>query len=495
MKRKILTTCIASSFLLTTTGQSMAEELSKAEFQKNSGIVNGGVLYSTYHLKEITFSELFPKAFYEKSYFTGIEIGASIIAAGFYFYWTMGAGAPAAAAGVSTVASSIGGGGAGSYMAGLSTLGGYFGGGAKLGAAILNGISLGTIGTIGKGTALALSGAAKAATLTSRAFIGIGFVPGKEENIQDGKYIFDLRIPHKEIGSGTLRQLVKNIEDVQEEINDAISDENESEVKALMKQRSSYYEQAKVLLKKELKKPNLYSVKYVDFSDTKSYLFKSPENLIVLSVIAYRSGDYDLFQKGIQSAKNNVDPFKTTVDIKDGYLSYLEGVAELLNSTPNTLYAKQKFSESWKLEPYTLEPAIALITIIGDEAKVDKIKLAEISQITDKAAEQFDSDKYVPRVNKMGLYFNTATIYLRAQDYDSALKYYRLANDSIGLIEKYIPSDASIDMVNNIRIMEAVCLFKLNKGSEAAEIFNSIMDDYEDSPEKAKRFKEIYQGV
>jgi len=262
-----------------------------------------------------------------------------------------------------------------------------------------------------------------------------------------------------------------------------------------MQQRNSYYEQAKTLLKKELKKPNLYTVKSVDFSNTKSYLFKSPENLIVLSVIAYRSGDYDLFLKGIQAAKNNVDPFKTTVDIKDSYLNYLEGVAELLNSTPNLSYAKQKFSESWKLEPYTLEPAVALITIIGDEAKGDKVKLAEIAQITDKAAEQFDSDKYVPRVNKMGLYFNTATIYLRAQDYDSALKYYRLANDSIGFIERHTPGEASTDIVNNIRIMEAVCLFKLNKGSKAAEIFNSIMKDYEDSPKKAKRFKEIYQGA
>lgn len=92
--------------------------------------------------------------------------GTAIVAAGTFTYFTAGAGAPAAATGVSTVASWVAGGGAGSYMAGLSTIGGWFGGNAMLGSAILNGISLGTAGGMVVG---ALSAGQKALALGATA--------------------------------------------------------------------------------------------------------------------------------------------------------------------------------------------------------------------------------------------------------------------------------------------------------------------------------------
>lgn len=492
MKLKVLTAFISSSLLLTVPQLSIAEETLLKD--KMSNLTTQA--YSANHLDEITFHQLFPKAFYKKSYFTPVALGTTIVVAGAFTFFTAGAGAPAAATGVGAVATAVGGGGAGAYMAGLSAIGSFFGGNAILGAAILNGISLGTIGS---STALALSIAAKTATLTTIGFTGLALIPAKDG--QARRYVFDLRIPHKEIGSGTLRELVQDIEEVQKDLNDALTDEtnDKSKVFSLIEKRQSYYEQSNNLLKKELQKPALYIpnmlVKDLEKRIEQSYLFQSPEDLIVLSVIAYRSGEFDLFQQGIQVAKNNIAPFQTSIEIEDSYLNYLEGVAELSKSEPDITYAKQKFTQSWQQERYTLEPAVALITVLGDEAQGSKVKLAEIVQLTDKVADQFDSDKYVSRVNKMGLYFNTATIYLRARDYSSALKYYRLASDAIGFMARYSPREGSIDMVNNIRIMKAVCLFKLNKGAEAAEIFNEIMDDYKDAPEKFERFKAIYQGA
>jgi len=60
---------------------------------------------------EITFAEAYPKALWKKSYFSWIIMGVTVVAAGAISYFTAGAGAPEAAAGVSTVASWIGGGG------------------------------------------------------------------------------------------------------------------------------------------------------------------------------------------------------------------------------------------------------------------------------------------------------------------------------------------------------------------------------------------------
>src|SRR5574343_22698 len=95
---------------------------------------------------DLGFEAAFERPFYKKRYFGLVITGASIVAAGTFTYFTAGAGAPAAATGVSTVASWVAGGGAGSYMAGLSTVGGWFGGNAMVGHAILNGLSLGTVG-------------------------------------------------------------------------------------------------------------------------------------------------------------------------------------------------------------------------------------------------------------------------------------------------------------------------------------------------------------
>ena len=157
LRKKILYVLIASSL-------SATPQVSTASiWGSTKEMVNNAIPWKQKHLEEISFEEIYPKKFYKKSSFFFVATGAMIVTAGTISFFTAGAGAPAAAAGVSSAASMIAGGGAGSYMAGLSAVGGWFGGNAILGAAILNGISLGTIG--GASSWGALSVAAKAGVL------------------------------------------------------------------------------------------------------------------------------------------------------------------------------------------------------------------------------------------------------------------------------------------------------------------------------------------
>lgn len=61
------------------------------------------------------FEDAFVRPFYTTSSFGFVVTGTAVVAAGAFSYFTAGAGAPVAATGVSTVASWVGGGGAGSY--------------------------------------------------------------------------------------------------------------------------------------------------------------------------------------------------------------------------------------------------------------------------------------------------------------------------------------------------------------------------------------------
>jgi hypothetical protein len=110
-------------------------------------IVSGNISFA----KEpnLTFKNVYHKAFYRNPWITGSILAVTTVAAVSFTTFTAGTGAPASAAGVSTVASWVAGGGAGSYMAGLSIVGSTFGGNAILGAAILNSTSAMVLGGTG----------------------------------------------------------------------------------------------------------------------------------------------------------------------------------------------------------------------------------------------------------------------------------------------------------------------------------------------------------
>jgi len=238
---------------------------------------NKAIFRESKSLTSLSFQSVFPKPIYRKSYFGLVLTGATIATAGAFTYFTAGAGAPVAAAGVSSVASWVAGGGAGSYMAGLSTIGGWFGGNAMLGSAILNGIS---IGVTGGGAAFAtLPAAAQVgvmASVTASALDGVALV--QDPKTKNLSYQIRLTVP-KELGSKEVRLLTKRLYEVEAKLLEADASKNEKTYLDLVKQKNALLREAVARGDAALKKGS------------------SNEDLLVLGIVSKKAGRYDLSEK------------------------------------------------------------------------------------------------------------------------------------------------------------------------------------------------------
>jgi len=411
------------------------------------------------HLEELTFSSVYPKPLYEKSYFTWIVLGASIVAAGVVSYLTAGAGAPAAATGVSTVASWIGGGGAGSYMAGLSTVGSWFGGNAILGAAILNGISLGTVGTASGKVALSL--AAKAATLVDLSLSGISYIKSVKD--EKGVYVFDIKIP-RDLGSGTVRRLVETIYDLEEEKQNAIEDKLFEKANGISRQIDVECKKGVKLLEEEFLKEK-----------------PSQENLLVLGIIAYKVGNIEKFSQALQYIPKLYQPKR------DSFLEYLRGINELSNpKSYNEKKALEHFIKSYKQESYTTEPIISIISLLGENYWNNK---EEISFFVQEGAKNYDPDKYIGRP-LIALFSRAATIAFNNQDWKSALKYYSKEYEELGIIIRTLP--ISKEIKNHIKMQMAICYKHLGNLKKAQNLKEEVLENCETESCK-KQYEKLFK--
>jgi len=171
---------------------------------------------------DLGFAAAFPRPIYKKQSFGLLVTGATIVAAGTFTYFTAGAGAPPAAAGVGAVASWIGGGGAGSYMAGASIVGGWFGGNAMLGAAVLNGISLGTVGA-GSSWASLSAGQKALALASTAATIMDGVAVVSKPGTQQLEWRVILPVP-VDLADKRIRTLIDALRKAGEEVAEGDSD-------------------------------------------------------------------------------------------------------------------------------------------------------------------------------------------------------------------------------------------------------------------------------
>jgi hypothetical protein len=219
------------------------------------------------------------------------DIGCLFTMAGGAMAYLLGAGARVAATGVSTVASWVAGGGSGSYMAGLSTIGGYFGGNAILGASILNGISLGTVGAGTSYASLSLLGKVSIFTAISASSLdGVFYFSNPETNKLE--YKIKVSVP-KELGSKNTRDLVNDIYKTNDEFNQAV--ENNDPL------RQKHFAEIK-------EANNKYAL------DLLEYFLNNQENnqedLLVLGIIAWNNGKYEQFSNAMnkinKSKLNNV---------------------------------------------------------------------------------------------------------------------------------------------------------------------------------------------
>lgn len=389
------------------------------------------------------FHTVFPKPIYQKSYFGFALTGAAIVVGGALTYFTAGAGAPVAGWGVGGVASWVGGGGAGSYMAGLSTVGGWFGGNAMLGSAILNGIS---IGVAGSGTSFAsLTAIGKVgvmAAVTASALDGvILFQNPKTKNLS---YRIRLTVP-QEIGSKGVRELAKQLRDAEASLLDAAAGKDE-------KSYGTLYGRKKYLLNWAVTKGQAALKKGA-----------SNEDLMVLGIVANNANEFDLFDKLVKKIQ--------VLKVDDtGYVDYLKSVAAIERGDAET--ATNLLWKSWRLNPYAVEQPLLLVNILGHEKF--EAREEEIRTIVEKATKDFDSDKYAPSYSLVSLDYRLATMYLIHKKYALAETYYEKAYDKLAMLQKHL-GDKS--MKKAIRMGIANAMYGQNRKAEAKQLLEKILKD------------------
>jgi len=412
---------------------------------------NKAIFWKSESLTSLSFQSVFPKPIYEKSYFGLVLTGVTVVGAGAFTYFTAGAGAPVAAAGVSSVASWVAGGGAGSYMAGLSTIGGWFGGNAMLGSAILNGIS---IGVSGGGAAFAtLPAAAKVgvmASVTASALDGVVLV--QNPTTKNLSYLIRLTVP-KELGGKGVRLLTNGLHEVEAKLLEADAGKDEKRYDELVEQKNALLREAVAIGEAALKKGG------------------SNEDLIVLGILAKNAGHYNLFEELVN--KIPVDKMENA-----GYIDYLKAVASIERRDIQT--ATNLLWKSWRLNPYAVEPPLLLINILGHEQF--EIHEEEIRAIVERARKDFDNDKYGTRYSLVSLNYRLATVYLRNENYPQAQLYYDKAYDELSWWQTYF-GDKS--MKNQIRLGSANALYGQNKKIEAQKLFKKILADIKTDAEKS----------
>ncbi len=431
-------------------------------WQSTKEYTNQAMFWKNKHLKDIDFQNIYPKSFYKKSYFGFVITGVAVVGAGAFTYFTAGAGAPAAATGASTVAAWVAGGGAGSYMAGLSTIGSWFGGNAILGAAILNGISIGTIGGgVSKFAALSLTG--KAGVMASVTAIGLdGVAYFLNPDTKNLEYKVKVTIPQN-LGSKDTRKLVSNLYNTDDNINDALEDGDRSKQKALFELKKQYNKDGIKLLKQKL-----------SMSDNQ-------EDLIVLGIIAWNNSEYELFNQAV--SKINSEKLDNT-----GFLNYLYALQTL--SQGNTKRTLAYLDDSIDENPYAIEPIILYINILGNKDFIRNE--SKIESLVKKATKNYDSDKYATGYTLTGVYYRTATFYFNNKRYVKAQQYYKKALDELGFLQKYFFGK---QLKHTIQLGIANSLYSQNKKARANTIYEEIINDIDkENSNEINNIKQQYLG-
>ena len=411
------------------------------------------------------FKDIYPKEFYKKSYFAPTAIAVSIAGGVAFSYFTAGTGAPTAAAGVSTVASMVAGGGAGSYLAGLATVGSWFGGGMVLGGAILNGIVIGSAvgGTLTLGSMTALQVIEASSLMTAMSMDGIAYFKNPETG--KNEYRVRLEIP-KDIGSKEVRQIVENYYEANEALIDTIQNGDHTKQTASDVAIKLYTNAAVKLLEQKITDNNL-----------------SSDDSVVLSVIAWRNGSFDAFEKGMLQIEK--------LDTKNkSFTDYLMALKYLKNSDiDNALLYLHKSIES---NDYTLEPIILKINILSnlDFAKHE----IEIAELVKSATDNFDSDKYATFLNLTSLYYRVGTIYFVNKKYAQANEYFQKAYDELGFLQKKFFGK---ELKHTINLAIANSLYSDGKKIEADKVYALIIGDIDEkeSGEELKKIKDSYLGA
>ena len=384
---------------------------------------------------DLGFEAAFYRPVYKTSSFGLVLTATAIVAAGTFTYFTAGAGAPAAATGVSTVASWVGAGG--SYMAGLSTIGGWFGGNAMLGSAILNGISLGTVG--GMGSWGALSSGQKALALGATAATtmdGIAIISKPQTQQLEWRVVLPVPL---DLADDRIRTLL-----------DALSEANR-EVTAI----ASELDVAKARHEAATEQVNDEIARVMRLGD-------SNRTTVLMAVIAQNAGRSADFRTLLGRIK--LAPLK-----RRSYLDYLLAIAAL--QAGRVTEAERLLRESSKAANFAIEPPILLAGVVGSRGFASQE--SKIDEIASNADKNFKSNAYMNSASLVSLHYRIGTMALGANRCERARAAFRKAQAELSTIEKYWSGK---DIRNFLDIGEANALHCQGDKSKAHEIFKKVWE-------------------
>lgn len=450
-------------------------------------------------LEQTGFGDVYASSFFSSSYAVPVMMaGLAVTAGGAAVFTTMtaGTGAPAAVAGVGTVAAWVGGNVPGAYMIGLTTIGGYFGGNAVLGAAILNGAMATVIATTG--------GSIVGTTIAGTTYLLDGFNYLKQKETNELVYLTTLKLA-PETGSDSTRDAVGRIIELESQVMSiAVEVAAKEEELAIHKESlgnpsEDGYAVAQIIdsLNNEiedlridqlnlvgqlesLKASQVDALEHILGQDRRSH---RQEDILSLSLIAWNEHRYDLFHRAISAL---------TPDVSDtSFYHYLRALSAIANSDPEQ--ADRELADAMLAGPYALEPVILRAIILGEDFERNEHRLDELAFF---ARNHFDSNEYQTSLTLPSLYFRLASIYFQNERYEQAKTYFSEAHDKLGVLQRnsvigrtgLVNQEISRLIQTNIANSE----YMLGNIEKANELMNEItkrMDDRERAT-----FMGLYEG-
>jgi hypothetical protein len=408
---------------------------------------------------DLGFEAAFYRPVYKTSSFGLVLTATAIVAAGTFTYFTAGAGAPAAATGVSTVASWVGAGG--SYMAGLSTIGGWFGGNAMLGSAILNGISLGTVGGMGSWGALSSGQKALALGATAATTLdGIAIISKPQTQQLEWRVVLPVPL---DLADDRIRTLLDALSEANREVT-AIASELDVAKAELAQQspKSKKFLELERTLAAAKARHEAATEQVNDEIARVMRLGDSNRTTVLMAVIAQnagRSADFRTLLGGIKLA-----PLK-----RRSYLDYLLAVAAL--QAGRVTEAERLLRESSKAASFAIEPPILLAGVVGSRGFASQE--SKIDEIVSNADKNFKSNAYMNSASLVSLHYRIGTMALGANRCERARAAFRKAQAELSTIEKYWSGK---DIRNFLDIGEANALHCQGGKSKAHEIFKKVWE-------------------
>lgn len=414
---------------------------------------------------DLGFESAFPRKLHQKKYFASAITGATVVAAGALTYFTAGAGAPAAATGVSTVASWVGGGGAGSYMAGLSTIGGWFGGNAMLGSAILNGVSLGTVG--GMSSWGALSAGEKALALSATAATAMdGVAILSKPGTTQLEFRFILPVPLG-LADARIRTLLENLSEAGHEVDKrgrAVNVEKTKQAPGAPPTASTL--EAEQELSAAKGRFNTVTGQVDEEFSRVLKLGSSNRTTVVMAVLANNGGRTSDFRTLLKRIK----PDSLT---HRAYLDYLRAIAALQTNKMDK--AERLLYGSLRAANYAIEPPNLLVEILGRRGNPGQE--SRIDEIAGYADRHFDADAYMPVASLVSLHYRIGNLALRANRCERALYEFKKAQSELSTIEKYWKGKG---VRNHLDLGVANALHCQNQKDEAHKVFEKVWHRLQD---------------